>query len=171
MQESSVTDNPEFLTSSYVPDKLLFREREKSHLLSCLLNSVNLFIYGSVGSGKTTLLKSTIEEFNSASKAKAVYVDGILHQTTNSILRKVVSALSSLSAIPKSTSSLIEKLQKRAKGKRLIVCIDHFERLKDVNVVDKILSLDAQKNLSLGLVLTASSKECLNQLSGAIGDL
>ena len=137
-----------------------------SHLLSCLLSNVSLFIYGPIGSGKTTLLRSTVEEFNSPNQVKAIYVDGVLHQTTNSILREVVSALNSLSGIPKSTSSLIEKLQKRAKGKRLTVCIDHFERLKEVDVVDKILSLDAQKNLSVGLVLTANSKECFNRLSG-----
>lgn len=52
MREPSIITNPEFLTCSYVPDKLLFREKERAQLLACLVNGINIFVYGPVGSGK-----------------------------------------------------------------------------------------------------------------------
>lgn len=127
----------------------MFRDKEKAQLLRFLSNSIKTFIHGPVGSGKTTLLKSAIEEFNSGSNTKAVYVDATLYQTTNSILQEILSTVSPLSTIPKSNSQLIHRLLARAERTRMVVCIDHFERVKEVSVVDKLLSL------GIGLILVS----------------
>lgn len=152
-------NDPEVLSHSYLPERLLFRDNEKAQLLRFLSNNVNTFIHGPVGSGKTTLLKSTIEEFNSGNSTKAVYVDATLYQTTNSILQEILSTVSPLSTIPKSNSQLIHRLLARAKRTKMIVCIDHFERVKEVSVVDKLLSL------GIGLVLVSQDKGCFKRLS------
>ena len=147
----------EVLSHAYVPQELLFREEEKAKLLRALLNDVNTFIYGPSGSGKTALLKLTIEEFNSMNKARAVYVDAALCQTTNSILKEILSNLNPLSAIPRSNSYLIERL--RRMGKRMTVCIDHFEQLKDASVIDKLLSL------GITVILVSNSRASFERLS------
>jgi Cdc6-like AAA superfamily ATPase len=159
MKESSIIKDTEVLSHSYLPDTLLFRDEEKAQLLNSLSNNVNTFVHGSVGSGKTTLLKSVIEEFNSGNGVKAVYVDATLYQTTNSILQEILSSVSPLGTIPKSNSQLIHRLNAKASRTKMIACIDHFERVKEVSVVDKLLSL------GIGLVLVSDDEKYFKRLS------
>jgi len=107
-----------FYHNSHIPNELLFRDKERLKLLKFLLNGINTFIYGTVGSSKTTLLKSIIEELNSVNNAKVIYVDATLHQTTNSILREVLSSISPLSAISKSNSYLINRLKEKLRNRK-----------------------------------------------------
>lgn len=141
----------------------MFRDREKGQLLNSLSNNVSSLVHGHVGCGKTTLLQSTIEEFNSGSSVKAVYVDATLYQTTNSILQEILSTVSPLSTIPKSNSQLIHRLAAKVKRTGMIVCMDHFERVKEVSIVDKLLSL------GIGLILVPEDSEIFKRLSKSAG--
>jgi len=68
---SKILLNAEALSQSYIPEKLLHREKELNAISACLKNSINSFIHGPLGSGKTLLVKKVIE----ASNAKAIYID------------------------------------------------------------------------------------------------
>ena len=63
------------LLSSYIPEKLLHREKELTQLSNYMSNYINTFGYGQQGSGKTTIIKRAIEDFNTTKKARAIYID------------------------------------------------------------------------------------------------
>jgi Cdc6-like AAA superfamily ATPase len=59
---SQILINSGVLSLSYLPEKLLHREKERFQLLSNIRNSINTFICGNNGSGKTTLVKHAIQK-------------------------------------------------------------------------------------------------------------
>jgi Cdc6-like AAA superfamily ATPase len=70
---SQILVNPEALSQSYLPEKLLHREKEKAELRNNLKNFINTFMCGPYGSGKTTLVKSLIHELSK--KVSIAYID------------------------------------------------------------------------------------------------
>lgn len=147
--------SPETLSKNYIPENILFREEVRRKITSFICNKVNTFIYGSFGSGKTTLIKSIIDKLN----IKIIYIDGVLNQTVNSILKEILSQINPLSTIPKTNSSLIEKLKKYSKRNNFSICIDHFQHVKEISIIDVLL------NLNLGLTLISESKKDYLKLS------
>lgn len=116
------------------------REKEKLQLLNFLKNSVNTFVYGPYGIGKTTLIKSVIEEYNDKI-GEAIYIDCLLYRTTNAVLREILFSLGSLIA-SKSNYELIKRLKQKTKKSKPVILLDHFEYLKDVEILSIILSLN-----------------------------
>lgn len=138
---SQIIFNHEVLSESYIPKNILHRQRELTQL-SNAINVVNTFIHGSSGSGKTLLIKKAIEDFNEKRRESAIYIDCCLYQTTNAIFHEI---LFSLNTIVSSNSNY--DLTKRLKTKirrldhGLTICLDHFERLKEMETVNRLLSL------------------------------
>lgn len=85
---SQILINPEMLSQSYLPEKLLHRDEEKAELTSNLKNFINTFICGPCGSGKTTLVKSVIRNLNK--KVIVAYIDCSIYQTTYSVLKEIM---------------------------------------------------------------------------------
>jgi len=136
-----IIEDSEILEEEYTPKNILHRQKELAQL-SNAINVVNTFVYGPCGSGKTLLIKKTIENFNARIGVASIYIDCSLYQTTNAILHEI---LLSLNCIASSRSNY--ELTKRLKAKLrnldhdITVCLDHFERLKEIETVNKILSL------------------------------
>ena len=154
-----IINDPQALSENYIPEKILNRENELSQI-SNSLGLVNSFVYGTSGSGKTLLVKKVIDNFNSSNKAKVIYIDCSLYQTTNAILHEILISLNSV-VVSKSNYELTKRLQAKLRHVegRIIICLDHFEHLKEIETVDKILSL------SLDLIIIAESKEAYRKLS------
>jgi len=133
---SRVLSNPQVLSPLYVPEKISFRESEISQLQSAIINQVHTFLHGDVGIGKSTLVKHVIPEF----KGRSIYIDCGLYQTTNAILREILSALSSL-VMSRSNYDLLKRIREKTKNGKFLVCVDHFEHLKEVGVVSKLVGL------------------------------
>jgi cell division control protein 6 len=132
-----IVTNSEILSQSHIPERLLHREKELAQLKSNITNSVNTFIYGPCGSGKTSLVKKAVQNFSSA-KARAIYIDCSLYQTTNAILREM---LSDRPVFSRSNYDLLKRLCERAKNLKLIICLDHAEKLKQTEIISKFISL------------------------------
>jgi Cdc6-like AAA superfamily ATPase len=145
--------NQECLLDSYLPEKLLYRDREKTQLLSNLKNSVSTLVYGPFGSGKSCLVKNILKSING--KVFACYVDCSVYQTTYSILKEIVPRAQLIFC--RSNYELLKELMKEIKQRKFVVCFDNFERLKDKDLIKKFLSLgitlvlitDSEENLSL----------------------
>jgi AAA+ ATPase superfamily predicted ATPase len=58
--DQKILINPEALSLSYLPEKLLHRDKERSQLISNIRNSINTFLCGDNGSGKTALVKHAL---------------------------------------------------------------------------------------------------------------
>jgi len=137
----AIVVSSEPLEDSYLPDKLLFRDKELKTLSSLANGGLNIAVQGPAGSGKTTLVRYALANDLLRSYDKAIYVDCILFQTTNSVLKEILYEVSPLSSIPQSNSSLISRLALKARNRKLLVVLDHFDRVYEQDVVDKLLSL------------------------------
>ena len=150
------------LSESHIPENILHREKELIYL-SNAINVVNTFVHGPSGSGKTLLIKKVIEDFNARRKGIAIYIDCCLYQTTNAIFHEI---LLSMNAIVSSKSNY--DLTKRLKAKMrnldsgLTICLDHFDRLKEIETVNRLLSLEVK------LILVSENLETYRKLN-AIG--
>ena len=149
--------NPEPLSANYFPDKVIDRDEEISRLLSSM-EITNTLLFGSSGVGKTLILKKAIEEYNSINR-KAIYIDCSLYQTTNAIFQEILFSLGSIVS-SKSNYDLTKRLKSKINhlGIKVIACLDHFEYLKEVETLNRLLSL------GIGLVIVAQSKDSLKRL-------
>jgi Cdc6-like AAA superfamily ATPase len=132
-----IVENFEILSQFHTPESIVNREKELSQLKTNITNSVNTFMYGPCGSGKTLLVKKVVQNFSSA-KGKAIYIDCSLYQTANAILREM---LSDRPVFARSNYDLLKRLCERAKNLKLIICLDHAERLKETEIISKFISL------------------------------
>jgi len=105
------------------------------------------------------LAKKVVDNFNSI-KGRAIYIDCSLYQTTNAIFREVLISLGSI-VTSKSNYDLTKRLQAKLRhvDSKITICLDHFECLKDIETVDRILSL------GLGLMIISGNKEAYRKLS------
>lgn len=141
------------LSLSYLPEKLLHREKEKAELTNNLKNFINTFICGPCGSGKTTLVKHVVHSLNK--KVIIAYIDCSVYQTTYSVLKEIFPRSEFI--LYRSNYELIKELLKYAKERRFAVCFDNFEKLKERDLIAKLMSLnlcvilisDEEENLSL----------------------
>lgn len=134
---SKIIENNEILSHSHTPERILHREKELAQLKSNIASSMNTFIYGPCGSGKTLLVKKTVQNSSSA-KTRAIYIDCSLYQTANAVLREM---LSDRPVFSRSNYDLLKRLCERAKNLKLIICLDHAEKLKEVEIISKFISL------------------------------
>lgn len=117
-----------------------FRNREKSELFSYARNHIRTFVYGPSGTGKTVLLKSVVEEVNDKI-GKAIYVDCSLYPTANAVLRESLTEIGSVIA-SKSNYELIKRLKEKTRRAKVFFFLDHFESLKNNDILDILLGLD-----------------------------
>jgi len=145
--------NSEALSRSYLPEKILHRDKEKAELTNNLKIFVNTFIHGPCGSGKTTLVKSVSRNMNK--NVSVAYIDCSVYQTTYSILKEILPRSEFI--LYRSNYELIKELLKYAKDKRFAVCFDNFEKLKEKDLIARLMSLnlcvvlisDEEENFSL----------------------
>jgi len=116
------------------------RDQERALILDYLKNSINTAVYGSPGIGKTTLIKSVVDEINN-SFGQAVYVDCSLYHTANAVLREILLFLGSVIA-SKSNYDLTKRLREKTRKARLFVFLDHFDNLKNNDILNILLGLD-----------------------------
>ena len=160
--DSKILSNLEALSQSYIPEKLLHREKEFAQL-SNALNVVNTFVYGANGSSKTVLIKRVIEDYNTTKNGRAVYIDCSLYQTTNAIFHEILMSLNSIVS-SKSNYELTKRLKTKIRHLDcpITICLDHFDHLKEVETLNRMLSL------GLGLIIISESFDAYRRLNRTI---
>ena len=150
---SKLIVEPEYLSESYLPEKLLHRDKEIAELLGNARNFVSTLVYGPYGSGKSTLVKYVFKSLSG--KFVPRYIDCSIYPTTYSVLKEVVPRGPLILA--RSNYELIKELKREVKDKRFIVCLDGFEKLREKDLIRKLLLLgvtlvlvtDEEENVSL----------------------
>jgi len=159
----SILLDSKVLLPSHIPDVLLHREKELNEFSMCLKNSINAFVYGPSGSGKTVIIKKVIENFNESSKGKAIYIDCSLYQTTNAIFHETLLPLNSIVS-SKSNYELTKRLKAKIRNldSPLTIYLDHFEHLKEIETLNRLLSL------GLNLIIIAETYDSFRKLNQSI---
>jgi Cdc6-like AAA superfamily ATPase len=145
--------NPEYLSTNWRPDRVLFRAAEESMLNKALDNEIKTIVIGPFGSGKTSLIKRARESYNRGSIGHAVYVDCSIYQTTYSVLKEILPK--SELVFYRSNYELIRELRRYASKNRFTVIFDNFEKLKEKDLILKLMSL------GLSVVLVTDSEDAL----------
>ena len=117
-----------------------YRCKEKAEIFGYARNSINTFVFGPSGIGKTTLIEEIAEDVNDR-LGRAVYVDCSLYPTANAVLREILTTIGSVIA-SKSNYELTKRLKEKTRKTKLIAFIDHFESLKNNDVLTILLGLD-----------------------------
>jgi len=159
----SILVDPKILLPFHIPDTLLHREKELNEISRRLKNSVNSFVFGPSGSGKSVMIKKVVEDSSGSSKVKAIYIDCSLYQTTNAILHETLLSLNSIVS-SKSNYELTKRLNAKIRNldSPLTICLDHFEHLKEIETLNKMLSL------GLNLIIISESYESYRKLNQTI---
>jgi Cdc6-like AAA superfamily ATPase len=152
----------EVLSRSHIPEKLLHREKEFEQL-SRVVGSVSTFVFGMLGAGKTLLLKKVIEDHNASNNVKAIYIDCSLYQTTNAVFHEILTSLNSI-VVSKSNYELTKRLKSRIRQLEhpMTICLDHFNHLKEIETLNRILSL------GLNLIIVSETYDSYRKLDQAI---
>ncbi len=152
--DAKIVLNAEILSPSFVPENLVYREKEIALAGSQARNAVNTFVYGPSGSGKTAVLKRVCLESSSMAR-RVFYIDCSLYQTVNSVLREI---LSDRLVFSRSNYDLLKKLKERALQHKATVCLDHFEETKEPEIVTKLLGI------GLSVVMSGNNEDNLEDL-------
>jgi Cdc6-like AAA superfamily ATPase len=125
---------------SFVPQQIIAREEETKKLISCLKPvrfgdfTVNIYLYGQPGVGKTLVCKTVLEKHF---PKKFVYIDCFDDNTKRDIMEQVM-ALGGIFLHGKiSTRNMIKRF--RESKKRLVVCLDRCELIKDQEIIEALL--------------------------------
>lgn len=136
--EEPVLINEDVLAEAFTPTRLLHREGQLKELERCLQPALegrhieNVFLTGKTGTGKTVVSKWILENYF---EDQAVYVNCWENETTHQVLTRVLLHFGIPVHGRESNSELISKLDILIQKRRLIVCLDEVDRLREFDVL------------------------------------
>ncbi len=143
-KESKIFSDREVLSPHYLPQHLLFRDKQLDDIIKALTPSLkgergrNLFIYGKAGTGKTSCVRHVIEEVRKLPvvKAKLSYINCRIYNSRYRVLSKIVS--DHLPFLAKRGYGLVEIYEKiinwiEEDGKVMLVVLDEIDMVKDLD--------------------------------------
>jgi cell division control protein 6 len=163
--DAPIIINEEALTEAFVPTRLLHREGQIRELERCLKPALknrsieNIFLMGTSGTGKTTITKWILENYF---KEISAYVNCWKYRTTHEVLKEILLAQQIPVHGREPTGELTKSLEKIAKQRKTIVCLDEVDRLDDFD----LLYLLARS--SCGIILISTRCHVLANLTARI---
>ncbi len=143
-KESRIFANREILSPHYMPNKLLFREKQMQEIARYITPSLkgergrNLFVYGKTGTGKTSCMKSVIDKINNLpiSKARISYINCRIYNSRYRVLHKIVGDYLPLYA--KRGYGIVDIYERIINwidedGKILVAVLDEIDVVKDLD--------------------------------------
>jgi cell division control protein 6 len=143
-KESKIFADREVLSPHYLPQNLLFRDKQIDDIIKALTPSLkgergrNLFVYGKAGTGKTSCVRHVIDEVKKLSvvKARLSYINCRIYNSRYRVLSKIVG--DHLPFVAKRGYGLVEIYEKiinwiEEDGKVLVVVLDEIDMVKDLD--------------------------------------
>jgi len=143
---SHIFKNRDFLRTSYLPDKILHRDKEIEYLASILAPSLkenkpsNVFVYGKTGTGKTLCVKHVIQEIERYSiknnvNVKPIYINCKLKKVSDTPYRLLAYLINvfgqEVPATGLPTEELYKLLIKKMESYKgvIIIVLDEIDQL------------------------------------------
>jgi cell division control protein 6 len=144
LKESQIFANREVLSPHYIPDNLLFRDKQIESIIKALTPAFkgsrgrNLFIYGKTGTGKTSCMRYVIDKAKEIEevKAKISYINCRIYNSRYRVLGKIIS--DHLPSYAKRGYSIVDIYEKiinwiEEDGKILVVVLDEIDTVRDLD--------------------------------------
>ncbi len=144
LKESQIFANRDVLSPHYIPDSLLFRDKQISSIVKYITPSLkgergrNLFIYGKTGTGKTSCMRYVIEKIKAIPEVKAriSYINCRIYNSRFRVLSKIIS--DNLPTYAKRGYGIVELYEKlinwiEEDGKIFVVVLDEIDMVKDLD--------------------------------------
>lgn len=153
------------LTEAFIPTRLLHREGQLRELERCLKPALrkrsveNVFLVGPSGTGKTTVVTWILKSYF---KEISAYVNCWKYRSTRDVLSEILRCLGFIIHGREYTSELITKLEDLLKKKKIVVCLDEVDQLKESNVLYTLA-----RN-GCGLILASTHSHALMHLPSRI---
>ena len=163
--EDTILYNELPLTETFIPTRLFHREDQLRELERCLKPvlhnrlSENVFLVGPTGTGKTIVARWILESYFGG---KSVYINCWKYRSAHDVLKEILLGLGMVIHGREKTSDLIKMFEKVLKKKKIIVCLDEVDQLKESNVL-YVLARNA-----CGLILISNHIYSLMSLNGRI---
>ena len=126
------------LTEAFIPSRLLHREGQLRELERCLKpalhkrNADNVFLIGPTGTGKTSVAKWILESYF---KEISCYINCWKYRSTHEVLREILLTFQIPVHGREPTSELVDRIENILKRKKIMVCLDEVDQLKDFDVL------------------------------------
>jgi cell division control protein 6 len=144
LEESKIFANRNVLSPHYIPDKLLYRDKQINNIVKALTPSLkgdrgrNLFIYGKTGTGKTSCVKYVLDKIKEIQsiKVKMSYLNCRIYNSRYRVLNKIMS--DHIPTYAKHGYGIVDIYERliswiEEDGKILIVVIDEIDQVKDLD--------------------------------------
>jgi len=135
MSEPILLDESLF-DEAFIPERLLCRDGQIKEIARCLnparsgKSIRNIFIYGKPGVGKTLMCKWILKEYFSK---QSVFVNCWSNRTTHKVMHSILLQMGQVVHGRESASELVKRFQ--SLGRKIIVCLDESDHLKDAEVL------------------------------------
>lgn len=137
-EEDAIVYNELPLTEALIPTRLFHREGQLRELERCLRpvlhNRIpeNIFLVGSTGTGKTIVARWMLESYFGE---RSVYINCWKYRSTHDVLKEILLGLGLMIHGREKTSDLIKKLERVLKNRKIIVCLDEVDQLKESSIL------------------------------------
>jgi len=161
--ENPILVDESLFDEAFIPERLVSREWQIREISKSLKSTKvgksikNLFVFGPPGVGKTIVTKWVLKEHF---PKDSVYVNCWSNRTSHKVMEDVLRQLGFLIHGRESTNELIKKFEKSKK--KIIVCLDEFDHLKDTDIL-----YDLARSSS-GLVLISNQSYSLAEIDARI---
>lgn len=165
MENGDIFANKETLNEDFTPNRPICRESKIQELERFLVPALkkgcadNFLLVGPSGTGKTAVIKWI---FENNFRERSAYVNCWKQRTTHEVLMEILSILQIPVHGREPTGSLNKMIERVVKKRKIIVCLDEVDRLKNLDVL-YILA-----RYGCGLILISTSANALAHVTGRI---
>jgi len=164
----------QFFSDEYLPKTIIDREKEQEAIASFLRDvllsrsSRVLYVHGYPGVGKSTVVKHVLEQFEESNENSVVAYLSCTSLTPYLCLKEIHSKVCGLQNKKLTSQEIIPEVVRRLLMKKfiLIVVLDNFDKMQDVEQLLWILNEMMQKISRFGIILVSTSRFELMDMVG-----
>ncbi len=161
--EFNIIKRPEVLDPDFLPEKVLYRERELKEIEMAITpilrrqRGTNLFIHGKSGIGKTVCVKFVLKEFNEKTDGFGLYVNCWTHPTKYFIFLEFADQLGLSFTLGKSAEHVLAQIKRKIKKSPVVFVCDEIDKAKNLEFLYQLYETFPNSSL----ILVSNNKDFL----------
>jgi Cdc6-like AAA superfamily ATPase len=169
--ESLATKNKEVFREDYIPDNILFRDKQILKTQRYLQQEMNVFLLGDISTGKTLVTKQIFRSWNLRKKRMATDYACVYHYCRNTKLIDIYSSIAEQIGytlqrnirLHKHSKTIKEFLKKKG-IERVYLCLDEVDLLLKMFLEDNELLCDFANDPMYTVILITNHPDFIDKL-------